>query len=298
MLEVLNSIAFIFEVAGLQNFSLKSLTVMRNRSVIRTGYTVVLLLSVAYANFLFTRPADISEITIKNLLIHLINRALNFGGTAIVCTSIIESFVYTQNFMKIFLNINEVSRLSLRELKIPMNLEQVKKSSWMILTVMVTILCVLHGSVTYVHIKVGNGYFWMAVGAAPMFLAIIINFKLVFLINLTNNQLDFLDKVMHEIFTARTLCSLKNRIVHLRPAYTENYYEVKLRKLNAARKIYNLLTENVDLVNKSHGLTLLITVLNSVTLINISAFESMTLLLGTSSNPRKVLGMIIMLNNF
>lgn len=222
------------------------------------------------------------------MLIYLINKSLNYGAVIRIVTVIIESFVHYKNFVNIIANTNEISRMSLLEFKFLLNFDKIRKSAWRTFAIVILTICILHGAVTYNHIILGNGIFWMSVGAPPMFFVAIVNYKLVFYIKLMNIQLEFLEQILLVVFDSRSLGSMKNSIVHLRPANPRMFFETKLRRLNTSRRMYNLIKENVDMMNQSHGLTLLLSIWNAVTSITISGFEFITIMMG-HSDQRKVL---------
>lgn len=281
----LNSCMIMFEAMGLQYFSLKSLTVHNFRarpSVPRTIFmlflvTLITILMIIFIIYDKSLPKEI--ITAKNVLMQMVRKSLNFNLVLVVWTSLIQSFLSTEKVKKLFFNLTEVSQLSHQYFHMTFDAKRLKRLACRRTLLMMIFLMTVHGGVLIISILHFGMMLKPLVAILPvMFLFTVVN-KFLFYVGIVNSQLEFLAQLIENLFVWQEPVKLiDNKIIlSIKPSRSA---DDPLRKLRAARKIYNKIFENSILINESNGLTLLVLLISLVISLMTSGYEIFVVIIG------------------
>lgn len=290
MEDELNWSLFIFELMGLQYFSIKTLSYdsLKNRiTLYRFIYMVFLLTFVLTFVVAFVMAENymvIESLTVKNVLMFTIKNSMNVGLVLVVCSSLIQSYSSTNYVMQIYLNTREISQLCFEEFKVFIDFKQVKNSTWKRLSVTALVLSTLHGVVGVIHMKYLLKIYPMLVSLVPMIFFFMIVFKMVFYIDLINIHLEFLEKLIKEVPMDHPIKIIDNINLHLLSVRTVKPVkppeDTLIKKFRVIRKTYNLIYENGILINDSIGLSVLMLIGSLVIALTASGYEGFVIIVG------------------
>jgi 7tm Chemosensory receptor len=275
MLTDLNSASFLFELIGLQYFSLKTLSAKSNLNervaIVRVIYMAVLMALVSVCVFVFTAinkdPWALKDATAKNVLMLTVKNSIGVLLIAGVFVSMIESLVSTKNFKKIFANTQKVDELATSEFKVSMDFGKIGRKAWRRFVTMTILFIFLHGAPMVASMQSPNRGIKLIVastGAIPMFLLIMLLFRFVFFVDLVNQQLEVVNTILNKIRTEQERDAGKD----------------SLKKLWLTKTIFNYITLNSELFNRSVGLTVLNSFVTSVITLTCSGYEIFIIAIG------------------
>lgn len=276
----LNGGLVIFELIGLQYFSLKTLTrenMMQRPSVIRTIYMLILLVAfTALISFFIMMDNEIERenITAKNVLMLAIHHSMNVGFILITWTSLIQSFNSTQNVKRFFFNLKDILELYKTEFDVTLNYKRIKKTLWKRFAKMISFFLIVHVGTSVWHLRSYYDLFHMLIAMLPVLFLLMIIYKFMFYVNVVNRHLKFMGSLLEKSFSNQTK---PNEVI---PVKQLSSPEDPIRKLKAARKVYNLLYDNGMLVNESFGLTILIFLMMLVTNLTVSGYQIFVIVVG------------------
>lgn len=245
----------IFQFLGLLNFSIKNLSWKSLSQFPTMGYTItfVLLLmiltakSVAFTVFMSTELS--LSLSAKNALNYIMQHSMFIGLISVILTGLVQSYTSTKSLKRFFLNFIAISQLFSQEFQHILDFKRVKlelyrncfrfTAIYLLITLLVYFYESYHGIGSVLK---------STIGLVPIIFLEMIMFKFVFLVYLVNDALEHLVKVLDKTF----LGNLGTKVAMVQPKH-----HISCKKLNTLRKIYSLVEENVELINKSMGFTLL-----------------------------------------
>lgn len=253
----------IFEVMGLQYFSLKSLTnktLNERPSALRTAYmliifTFVIMLMVLY---IITDQFAMKEtMSSKNALMFVVQHSMNMGMIIVVSTTIVQAYCSTRSMKQIFLNTKQIVQLcELQEFRLELDFNRIKRETWKKFAAMVCFIATTHLTV-FIANGAASGNYSILLGMIPMLFLNTTVLKFVFYVGMINSQLEFLVKLLNDVFKrkpSRIMSNINFYLVNVKPVKTP---EDPMKKLRAVWNIYHVIYDNAALVNKSLGLTVL-----------------------------------------
>lgn len=287
MEEEFNSSLVLFELMGLQFFSLKLLTRenMNDRpSFLRFFHMVILLVFVStlMVVFMASNSYAITEenVTAKNVLNFAISNSMNVGLILVVSTSIIQSFMSTRCVKKIFLNVKDIMKLYRQELDVIIDFRRIKKSTLKKVLLVILFFISTHGTVTLIK-RNSNNAFPLLLGAIPVFFLHVVVFKFTFYVGMINSQLFFLNKMLGNISTChQPIKFIDNVSFPVTQIKSIKLFDDPLKKLRTLRRIYNIIYENGTLINNSNGLTILVMFINIVISLTASGYQAFVIVIG------------------
>lgn len=291
----LNSCLVIFELLGFQYFSLKNLEkidFMNRPTVFRIMHLVILLILISILTICFLimeRETLTGTITAKNMLMFAIQNSMNFGFVLVVCTSLIQSFTSTHNIKKFFVNLKMSVEILREVFDVKTDFNSLKKTMWKRFFVMLALFVSLHGSVGFSQYRME--ILPIFIGILPIFFLIMIVCKYVFYVGMVNHQLECLDSAIETVITFPPIKIIDNINFHLLPLKPVKQLDGPLKKINAVRKIYNLIYANGNLINDSVGLTILILLVTLITTLTATGYKLFVIIIGgleMNEIPRKI----------
>lgn len=274
----LNPCLIIFELMGMQYFSLKHSN-RNNFSNRPTNYRrahmliMSLFLSLFVASFILTVDViEIDKVTPKRILMFAIQSYLKFGLIFVVFIGAIQSYASTKNFKRFFMNLKEIANLSFREFNLDIDFKLLKKESLRRTAIVLICFFSSHSVVCYLTF-VAEGkvfdYSEFTIATTLVVFIVMITYKFVFYVCMINYQLMFLNKILGKIFKQEHVAVVNNINFQL---LTNT--ETSTRKILQARIIFKKIYENSCLINKSIGLTFLILLINTVVALTSAGYEA------------------------
>lgn len=270
----LDSCLKIFEVMGLQYFTLKNLKLEnphQRPTVLRTFY----LIFVAIIGFtslvlgVFDNTTVNKKITSSNVIIFGVKRFLNVAIASVMCFGTILSFLSTRENEEIFKNFKKISGI-VNNLDMEMDFKVFKKSSWRVLILILSVFTVVHGLLGYYVRHEENVFLLMTLlGVSIMFLLMILH-KTVFYVSLVNFSLEVLNKIIANIFQNIPVNIEENISYHFKSVKPK---EDPLEELKKTREIFNLVYKSGKIINKCNGFTLFALMSSLVTSLTLSGYE-------------------------
>lgn len=298
MEEEINKCLIIFEVLGLQYFSLKSMTLknLKDHPLWYRKLQLILVLAAAFlvVCYFFLQNDDLSvdpeKLTAKNVMTFAIQNTMNFGLIIVLCANVIQGYTSTLKTKRFYVNFKESARLSQEEFGTRFDFKKLKFQMFKRLLILILILLAVHGVTAAFSEKAFDGEFIdLFIGGALMFFLTTAAFKYVFYVIMINDQLEALEKIVESFVKTRpisTIDSLQFQIVNPKPYKS---FDNSLLKLIAARKIYNKIYASGNLVNECHGFTILCSIVNLV--ITLTAVGYRTFVIAVSGMDKtKIMG--------
>lgn len=283
-----NSCLILFEVLGQQYFSLKSLqesNVQTRPSVFRLIHMIflVLLIPVLMIFYILQEHSYLQEsLNAKNILMYVIKNSMNVGMVLVACTSLIQSYISTEKTKKIYMNLRENVQSYINDFNQTINFRMIRNAAFKRLSVMVIFFVVVHGGITLLNLHSMDAVIKLTIGLLPMFFLLTIMNKYIFYVGMVNHQLQYLATLMGDILKAdphpvKIIVDIVNNGLKPMPIKLP---EDPMRKLRAARKIYNIIFENGTLINESNGLTILVMLISLVIALTVSGYEVFVIIIG------------------
>lgn len=290
----LNNCLVIFELTGLQYFSLKTLTKENADEKISTlrkvgAFFLLVLLSGFMICFIYSgNSTTIKTVTAKNILMFVIRNSMNVGLLLIVLTSLTQSYSTTRSTKKIFFNIKEMTEICCREFNICVDFKRIKKAAWKKISVILLFFGTVHGMSTFFQAKDFTDALPMLLSAVPTLFLLVVAFKFVFYVDMINSQLTFLDGIIKNLICnqpSKFVDSISFRIIPVVPE-KQLYSSDTMRKLRVTRKMFNLIYENGIMTNSSNGLSILVLLIDLVISFLASGYEVFVIVIGDQSLDR------------
>lgn len=219
--------------------------------------------------------------TAKNLLIYGILNSLNVGLILVMVTSIVQSYLSTQKTKKIFINLKMIGEISQRKFDVVINYKNIRNYACRRAAYMIGFFLTSHAIATSFHCDSFDQAYPLIIGSIPVFVLYMIVFKFAFHVQMINGELAFLEKLLRKVFEKpqpKVPKYSSNRFLTVKPV--TYMMDEPLRRLRAARQIYNIIYENGMLVNQSNGLTILILVIDLVVSLTASGYEIYVIMIG------------------
>lgn len=280
----LNAYLVMLELTGLQYFSLKTISKenFKQRPSVLRLVQMLFLLTVITSSVVIFIISDHSHyaarLSAKNVMMYAIQHSMNINLVLVAGSCLVQSFVSTRSTKKIFLNLREISELCFRDFKVPFDFVALKRASWKRFFFMIIGFSIMHGALALNYSKQPDVMLQIAFGTLPMLFLNFVSMKFIFYVNLVNFELNLLGHLMKNIFKPKTLRVYD--LISVKTLISVDPHNVKLRKLQTARKIYNLIYETGNLVNDSNGLTVLIFLTSFVIALTASGYEIFVIIIG------------------
>lgn len=281
-IQQLNGCLVIFELIGFQFFSLKALNQANYKdrpTAFRAIYMVTILVFLAIKMYFFImmsieyNKSDV-KITAKNVVMLAIQRFMDFGLVVVFLTNLIQSFMSTQSIKMVFINVEKIVQLVKNEFKVIINFEKIRFATWKRFYIMLICVGAFHAITSYLMFCNNQTILQMLTAVVPVFFLIMIVYKFIFYVGMINHQLKFLAKLLDNIFVYKS-----SKIVESFPKKLVKFDD-PIRKLRAARQIYNYIYHNSTLINDSLGLTILVLLAVLVTSLTACGYKIFVIVIG------------------
>lgn len=268
----LNGCLFIFEILGMQFFSLKSISqddFKQRLSIFRITYFLVFcVIDLGFAYFIIRGTLFLDKMTTKNVLTIIFLHLVYVTNLAAFLVGFVQSVTHTKIIKKFYKNFQELYEICYNDFNITMNFAQIRSLCFKKIWATIIFLGMIFAGylATRKFFLDEKTLMWIIANIITIFTTMTaIKYSLI--VDFVNFQLSYLEKLFQATFK-RQRCQI---IVTVQ--VFEKPDKEKLRKLNKALLIYSKICENAAIVNKSMGLTMLLILIVAVTLITNEGFE-------------------------
>lgn len=270
----------VFQILGLQFFSVQSLRSEKNLSVIKKwpsvgfcSYFLLLFVVVSVQNLagVFLLQDSFNN---DSMVKQMVNNFMRFGTTGIFTLSamllLILSFNSTQNQKSIFLNLISISEQFESLLKIRIDYKKLAKIMFTKLIVLLLFYIVIYIILLQLEMLTNSGFERYLNWVGFTIVRIVYSGKLfVFYVDMITHHLVHLENTLQEIHATKFYQTISvERDFFVSVKSSAKYYDGIYKKLTHVKNIYGLLWETSIKVNDSMGkilLTYIIIVVVSVT---------------------------------
>lgn len=283
MEEEIGSSLLVFELLGLQCFSLKRLTLENERkrpTILRTFYMFILFCCILILTICFVShdpTFKIEKRSTKDITMFTIQNSMSLGLLLVVLTSFVESYFFTPTIKNVFINCKEISRICHNEFTIKMDFKKIKKEVRRRIIMGIVFILTINGIVGISHAVTDGQFILPLFEIFPTMYLLMIAYKFVFYVGMVNNQLYLVKKLLESMFENQPPKNIE--IINNRSTPPNDL----LPKFRAAWKIYNIIYENGGLINDSQGLTILIMICSLTVAIIVSGYKTFVILVGGAS---------------
>lgn len=270
----------LFQIFGHQYFSVRKLTHENQKDFPTLGYTiffifafVVLLGQMVMFSFLESFSYSQDKLTAKTMLNLLVQHSMYIGLIVIIFVSLIQSFVSTPLTKKFFLNSIRIAGISHYDFGLPLarNHRRIRRETLRNFF-FVILLYVVSENILYLYEKYfveSQSYLKNLISFLPLIYLNTTSFKFVFFVKLVNFHLENVNELINKIFGAPSKFVAKVKFVKPIKIQTDDL-SAKLLKL---RRIYNIIYENSEIINRTHGKTIFTVLFSLVLAITSSGYR-------------------------
>jgi hypothetical protein len=285
----LSSFGFLFEVLGLQYFSLKQLkdeNDAKRPAFVRAIYLLVLSIFLLCVSCFFVysdREGFSTNVTAKTFLTYAIDNSMNVGMLFVLISSTVQAFFTTKKIKNLYINNRKIVQMIASDYDLRINFKSIHKTVKRYLAIVGLYFLLSHGLILIASASSMQKFLVYVIGTFPMFFLMMSVFKFVFYVEMVNRQIEILTSLIKSIFQEHPLKSLEQLHLHLTSIKYMRLADNVFKKFVSAKKQYNVLYENAGLINESMGLTILILLIVLVITLTSSGYQVFVILVGGKS---------------
>jgi hypothetical protein len=276
--------AGIFQVFGHHYFPIRSLSYTNQHEFPSWSYTAyfgivfVTLTTLMVMVATFAASDEVGEtLSAKTVLNQAVQHSMYIGLILIICVSLIQSFVSTPLTKKFYLNCLKIARMCKNDFHHTVNYLRLRNNAFRYLLLTTLLLLVTQSAVYFFDKIFFREKFWpTCIAVSPLLFLNATAFKFIFFVKLVNFHLEIVDDLIQEIFNRPLFERLKLHVTLVQPK-TTSVMELKVRNL---RRIFNIVRENSEIVNRSMGVTVLIITAVMVIVITASGYRMFLTIVG------------------
>lgn len=282
----LNRCLVVFEFFGLQFFSLKK--TLRENSKDRIHIFRKIYFGALLSLYIFLGIGSIvsvsvaNKVTTKNVLTLGYSHMTTYIFSIAIWISLIQAFVSTRQIKKVFMNSKEIAENCFEIFKISMPFDDLVKTVWKRYASEAFVFVIVHAAAATFKYAKGNFVFWeflVIIFYTSYFIIIGNNF--LFYVCLINFELQFIQKQI--LFAANGQLEGLNKKLSFSSNSDLPSKSASISSFQAIWKTYNKILENASLANKSLGNTILIILLNLITMATYCGYKLCARAMGDSS---------------
>lgn len=276
-----------FEIAGLQYFSLKDLnirTLNKRPSMCRLFQMLIFTFALSFLWILAALNSfdSIKSPSPRNVVLFAVEKLIGFGVNLLLCIGMIQSFFMTKSHKIIVLEFQESLKFVEKEFGEKVNVKKFRRRAQKKLLFMFVFYFGIHAVVSFLSDDKNVPLSGKLIVAIPIIASISTFFRVNFLVDLINFQLKFLMRIIDKIFENHPIKIIENLDYHS----SSKSFNEDLKKLNALRKVYNLIKKNSELLNKCLGLTVLVQVSVSAICLTMGGYNTYLSTLGYKNDTK------------
>lgn len=271
----LSHCAAIFQVIGHQYFSVKSLKPENRESKPLFGYAIyfIILLFAITGQMVYlltlASPENFKEqLSAKNVIDYIVQQSIFFGSILVISIGIIQSFMTTQLTKKFYWNCFKISKLCLDDFQNIVDYRKIRACTFKYLIFLVLYIIAAE-AVYFCNLFFLNDPSLMLgifISSVPMIFLHTNVLKFIFLLKLVNFHLETIFELFTELLDPPL--TIVENLIYVKPWNMNKLQGLKHKILNINR-IYNVIYENAQIINRSMGVSiLLITAINVVKILS------------------------------
>lgn len=291
----LSHCATFFQIFGHQFFSVKYLTDANQKEYPSLSYTIYffIMFFVMTCQMLIIASIeafkdDHERLSAKTAVNYFVQHSMYLGLIAIICVSLISSFAMTPLLKKFYLNCLMITEMSLRDFNHLVDYKEVRRNAIKYF-VFITLYFTATENFFYLYENYFNeprSFARTCLGIIPLMFLNSTAFKFIFFVKIVNYHLETVNRLVQCIFKP-PLTIAENLEVYVKPT-NSNKSLMLSEKIKRIRRIYNVINENAEIINRSMGVTVL--TVTSVMVIAITASGYKIFLTAVGKLPTEKVG--------
>lgn len=260
----LSHCASVFQTFGHQFFSVRTLSTHNQNQYPSWGYTAYFIFvfvtltsqMVTFASFVSSEDKE-ENLNPKTVLNYVVQHSMYVGLILITCVSLIQSYAVTPLTKKIFLNCIKIAKISQQEFSYTIDHRLIRRK---VLSYFISI--VLFGLISQILLYFFQTFFGdekaflrTCFSILPLIFLKTTAFKFVFYVNMVNYQLATVRKLVLKIPSGAM--KAPNHVGFYVKAVKPSKPSGTTKHIRNLRKMFNVICENSELINRSMGMTIL-----------------------------------------
>lgn len=258
-MEELNNCLIVFEILGLQYFSLKTLFKedAKRPSWLRFFYMIFALIASItiirnYGDF--SGAGLLKSVQEKTMIALSVQNIMVMAFMVVISVSIIHAYKTTNEYKQIFIISSKIIRISSEAFGKSLDVKTLKKKLFKRIRSMVIFFIVFH-SLMFVFDPLSSPVA-VVFSALKNLILLMLSFRLVVCTSLVNEHLNFLEVMVDKMFPSPPIKIIDNINLHLTYVKSATLKDKPLKKIMAAREVYSHTLEISNLVNNTVGLSI------------------------------------------
>ena len=276
----LSHCALFFQFFGLQYFSVSSLTSenkKENPSLAYKIYFFIIFFVIVAQTLLFISNASSDDVQMvlntKTILNYVVQHSMYMFLVIIICVSIISSYLSTTFIKTLYLNCMLISKICNEDFNYTLDYRKSRRNIFKYLLICIIIFV---ASELLLHLfdwffDKPRSFTKSCLTFFPMIFLNFIAFKFIFYVNLVNYQLEPLYFLIGDIFKP-PLTIAQNFNYYVKPIKLNKSLKLS-QKIRSLRKIYNIISKNAEIINRSMGVPVLTLIALMVIAITASGYR-------------------------
>jgi len=277
----INSCTLLFEVLGLQFFSLKSLdykTVNNAPSLKRKMHLICTLMLIFCTNALVVSRHEYGleeKLSANTIFMLAIQYSMNVILIVVDFLGIIKSYTSTKKFQEIFINTFNILQLIEVEFKIKVDFAEVRRIIWKKNVILIGFVGLFYLLYVFLEVKKISDllHFVLLFFSYLYIVGIVLKFQ--FLVLMTNSHLKLIGEALNML-----LIKQSDQLTFLIPfAVKPAKIDAFNRKILTIRKVFNITNKNAKLINDCMGFQIFLILTALVILLTIMGYRLFILVL-------------------
>lgn len=288
VVKYLNHCGALFEIFGHQYFSLKSLTAKNRHDYPSLSYTIYFLLVFVVLTsqmVIFTTFAASSEnldvkLNSKTVLNIIVQHSMYIGLIIIICVSLIQSFVSTPLTKKLYMNCINISQMCAKDFGHVIDHRRIRRYVLKYFIFIISFFLMTQFGLYSFGKSRGDSadLLQTCIIIIPMIFLHSTAFKFMFYVKILNIHLEAINSILPGIFDVPKLYNGRGIIPVVNLKLQEiSGLSIKIQKL---RRVYIIICENAELINRTMGKTVLIIIFVMVVAIIASGYRLFLAMVG------------------
>lgn len=253
----------LFELTGLQYFTLNDISKIQPQlSLLRYLYFVIIFVFIFCFSSLYLLldyKDMLKSFMEQKMTTFVVQNFMKFGIISVIISSTAQSFLNTEKIKCFFKNTSAVIDIMYNDFKTLTHFKSLQMVLRLLILGIVILFCFLH---TFLFLKTSEDRRWLLISTIfHVVLLFVTVLKFTFYVLIINYQLEMLQEVINNLFknqSANSLSASRSCAASITSASKKMHFPcIVSNKLISAKKIYNLLFENANIINDCMGLIIL-----------------------------------------
>lgn len=293
-LKYLSCFAIIFQICGLQYFAINTLSCDNQKkgpSKFYKVYFVLVFVILTGQMAIFASVASAQYIDMplnaKTVINYIIQHSMYIGLIIIICVSLIQSYTSTTLLKMFYLNYIEIARICVTSFRHRIDHQRIHKEIFKFFLFVMSFYFGAHCIVNTYELSTVGFSSKNLLSFMPLVFLDITVFKFIFCVKLVNFQIEKICELLTDIFSP-PLSIIDNVNIYVKPRNSlklKKKFEMSI-KIKNLKRIYYIVVENCDIINRSMGFTVLCIVSVMVIVITSSGYQIFLTVLGKVPSDR------------